>query len=88
MHNHFFFIGSKTFDYRPFGNADTPLNWNAFTRWLAEERAIGEEPEEFECVEYDGCELVMIDGEVIGSIGQPLDRAPTAEEIMQWQAGE
>lgn len=84
MNNKFYFIGSTTYDYRPFGDANTPVNWNAFTRWLAEERAMEEAPEEFECCEYDECELVMVDGEVVGTFGKPLDRAPTAEEVEEF----
>ena len=79
--NEFFYIGSKTCDYRPFGDANTPVNWNAFSRWLA--RELDCEPEDISCgdLEFDGKELILVDGEIVGSFGGSLDRAPTAEEI-------
>lgn len=86
--NEFFFIGNPVPAYKPFGASDRPFSWNAFARWLADERRMAENQDDYDCVEFDECELVTDgDEEVIGSFGKMLDRAPTAEEIQEFNDG-
>ena len=80
--NQFYFIGEQTYSFRPFGDRNTRVNWPSFSEWLAEE--LNCDPEDVECGDdFQGKELILVNGKIVGSFGGPLDRAPTPEEIQE-----
>jgi len=83
--NQFFWIGAKHYSFRPFGNSETRVKWDSFAEWLADQLEC--DAEDVECGDdFQGKELILVNGKIVGSFGGPLDRVPTPEEIKaEWE---